>query len=185
MITSKLFLKNDSIRLSFKILFGISLIAVGFLLWDTQHISEEIMEAKSTIHTHNALQEQLGQLTQQTSDSIYQEADSISKLGVFNDWIDVAFWLEDNRKSSQKLGIIYSYKIDSLVAHPKSYSQTYELNVDYSFEHQNQDFIDLLKLYHHSVSDTSKSLFLKKIVVSADTNGVRYSKATLGGWLRE
>lgn len=185
MITSKLFLKNDSIRLAFKISFLMSFLLIVFLLWDTQKISKEIQQAKSTINKHNALQEQLSVLTSQTSPSLLNEADSISKVGVFEDWIDIAYWLEDNRQSAQNLGIKYSYNIDSLITHPRSYDRTHEVNIQYSFEHPNQDFIDLLKMYHRTVKDTTKQLFIKEIVVSADTNGVRYSKATIGGWLVE
>lgn len=184
MITSTIYLKNDVIRPQFKLLAILSLILLGALLWNAHSIQKEVKAAKATIHKHKGLENQLIQLEKLTADSIFNHAQDTSKIGVFQSWIDIAYWLEDNRKISSKLNTEYSYEIDTLIVHPQSSNNTFEVNVEYNFKHPTQKFPDLIKQVYQNLDDSTKNIFIKELAVVADSNGIKHSRSTLGAWLQ-
>lgn len=185
MITSKLFLKNDEMRIQFKILIVFAFILSGLMLWDCKNIQEDIQEAKKTIYKHQQLKEQLARLKLSTTDSIITDAKGRSERGVFNNWIEVAHWVERNRESSFRYGAEYSYQIDSLINHPQGHNRTKELNIQYKFSHHSQDFEDMIRLLHQTLNDTTKALFVKELAVHGDSLGIKNSSTILGGWIQE
>lgn len=185
MITSKLFLKNDQMRVQFKIIIVLVFLLSGLMLWDCNEIQKDIKSAKATIYRHDQLEDQLELLKKTTTDSIIQDALLRSKKGVFEDWIEIAYWVERNRHSAYRFGAEYSYNIDSLVTHPQSHDRTKEVNIRYRYSHISQNFEDLIKLLHITQKDTSKSLFIKQVEIHADSLGIKNSSTLLGGWIQE
>jgi hypothetical protein len=184
MITSTIYLKNNQIRSQVKILALLCLVLLGGMLWNARNTQQEVKLAKATINRHQGLQNQFIQLSLLTKDSVFNTVTDSAQLGVFQDWIALAYWLENNRKMAQKLEINYFYDIDTLITHPDGMERTFEVNVHYKNEHPTQSFTGLIKQIYLNLNDTTKNLFIKELIVFADSNGVKNSSSTLGAWIQ-
>tara|TARA_B110000483_G_C18194326_1_gene542315 strand:- start:2511 stop:3068 length:558 start_codon:yes stop_codon:yes gene_type:complete len=181
----KLFLKEENVRFAIKLTIAAGFVLSLLFLWDIYNTKEAIQEKQSIIQDFEDSQTDLKVIQAKTTDSIVVLTDSLAKLNVFSSWIDVAHWVENNRTITEQNMLGYQYEIAPLILHPKGHKTTQEVNINYQLNFFNQDFTSLLTFLQASTEDSTKSLFIKSLIVNADTAGVTQSIVTLGGWIRQ